>query len=120
MWEEGGYDPGGWCSSSSSSEGGESGSEEQEEEEGGGGKGGAAALTSGVAAVDGGGGTGGTAAARGALPSRLWGLDCEMCLTEAGLELTRITLVDEGGGVVMDEYVRPDRPIEEYRTEVRQ
>uniref|UniRef100_A0A8C6EH64 RNA exonuclease 5 n=1 Tax=Moschus moschiferus TaxID=68415 RepID=A0A8C6EH64_MOSMO len=48
--------------------------------------------------------------------SPLFGLDCEMCLTSKGRELTRISLVAEGGGCVMDELVKPDNKILDYLT----
>lgn len=35
------------------------------------------------------------------------------------LFITRVTIVEEGGGVVMDALVKPAKPIEDYRTEVR-
>ncbi|KAG6020170.1 hypothetical protein E4U41_002935, partial [Claviceps citrina] len=44
-------------------------------------------------------------------------LDCEMCLTgEDELALTRISIVDWDGAVVMDELVKPDKPITDYVT----
>ncbi|XP_019505391.1 PREDICTED: putative RNA exonuclease NEF-sp isoform X1 [Hipposideros armiger] len=48
--------------------------------------------------------------------SPLFGLDCEMCLTSKGRELTRVALVAEGGGCVMDELVKPDNKILDYLT----
>uniref|UniRef100_A0A8D2DUR1 RNA exonuclease 5 n=1 Tax=Sciurus vulgaris TaxID=55149 RepID=A0A8D2DUR1_SCIVU len=48
--------------------------------------------------------------------SPLFGLDCEMCLTLRGRELTRISLVAEGGCCVMDELVKPDDKIVDYVT----
>ncbi|XP_020729432.2 RNA exonuclease 5 isoform X2 [Odocoileus virginianus] len=48
--------------------------------------------------------------------SPLFGLDCEMCLTSKGRELTRISLVAEGGDCVMDELVKPDNKIVDYLT----
>ncbi|XP_057551523.1 RNA exonuclease 5 [Hippopotamus amphibius kiboko] len=48
--------------------------------------------------------------------SPLFGLDCEMCLTSKGRELTRISLVAEGGCCVMDELVKPDNKIMNYLT----
>uniref|UniRef100_A0A8C5LF82 RNA exonuclease 5 n=1 Tax=Jaculus jaculus TaxID=51337 RepID=A0A8C5LF82_JACJA len=48
--------------------------------------------------------------------SPLFGLDCEMCLTSKGRELTRISLVAEGGYCVMDELVKPDDKILDYLT----
>lgn len=44
-------------------------------------------------------------------------LDCEMCLTgENELALTRISIIDWDGQVVLDELVKPDKPITDYVT----
>ncbi|XP_031243933.1 RNA exonuclease 5 isoform X2 [Mastomys coucha] len=48
--------------------------------------------------------------------SPLFGLDCEVCLTSMGKELTRISLVAEGGHCLMDELVKPDLKILDYLT----
>nr|XP_027785581.1 RNA exonuclease 5-like [Marmota flaviventris] len=48
--------------------------------------------------------------------SPLFGLDGEMCITSKGRELTRISLVAEGGSCVMDELVKPDDEIIDYAT----
>uniref|UniRef100_A0A8C9QS32 Exonuclease domain-containing protein n=1 Tax=Spermophilus dauricus TaxID=99837 RepID=A0A8C9QS32_SPEDA len=48
--------------------------------------------------------------------SPLFGLDCEMCITSKGRELTRISLVAEGGSCLMDELVKPDDKIIDYIT----
>ena len=44
------------------------------------------------------------------------GMDCEMCHTRNGLELTRVMIVAARGGVLMDELVRPATEITEYNT----
>lgn len=47
----------------------------------------------------------------------IFSLDCEMCVTEGGRsELTRISLLSWDGEAVLDELVKPDRPIIDYLT----
>ncbi|KAL8827942.1 MAG: hypothetical protein Q9170_006807 [Blastenia crenularia] len=44
-------------------------------------------------------------------------MDCEMCKTEDDdMALTRISLVDWDGEVVMDELVKPEKPVTDYLT----
>lgn len=45
-------------------------------------------------------------------------MDCEMCITEGGnSELARISLVRWDGEVVLDEFVKPQRPVMDYLTQ---
>ncbi|NXX92807.1 REXO5 exonuclease, partial [Centropus bengalensis] len=48
--------------------------------------------------------------------SPLFGLDCEMCLTARGNEVTRVSLVDAQGQCLMNELVKPTSTIWNYRT----
>eukprot|EP00048_Salpingoeca_helianthica_P000849 m.44376 g.44376 ORF g.44376 m.44376 type:complete len:538 (-) comp10904_c0_seq1:23-1636(-) len=46
----------------------------------------------------------------------MFAIDCEMCETELGSELTRISVLDERGGVILDTLVKPPREIRDYKT----
>ncbi|XP_039630551.1 RNA exonuclease 5-like [Polypterus senegalus] len=48
--------------------------------------------------------------------SPLFGLDCEMCATDKGMKLTRVSLVDNNGQCIMDELVKPKEKIVDYLT----
>lgn len=48
--------------------------------------------------------------------SPLYGLDCEMCLTEKGYELARVSLVDSDGKCILDELVKPPNRVFNYLT----
>ncbi|KAF8554782.1 ribonuclease H-like protein [Imleria badia] len=49
--------------------------------------------------------------------SRVYAIDCEMCLTEDGKELTRVCIIDyESGIVVYDTLVKPPKPVIDYLT----
>jgi len=44
------------------------------------------------------------------------GIDCEMCRTERGLELTQVIVVDEHSRTVYESLVQPPRPILDFNT----
>ncbi|KAJ8586177.1 ribonuclease H-like protein, partial [Rhizopogon salebrosus TDB-379] len=49
--------------------------------------------------------------------SKIYAIDCEMCLTEDGKELTRVCMIDyESGIVVYDKLVKPPKPVIDYMT----
>jgi len=49
--------------------------------------------------------------------SPMYAVDCEMCKTSQGNELTRISLVDESLDVVYDTLVKPPRPVVDHLTQ---
>lgn len=46
----------------------------------------------------------------------VYAVDCEMCYTVRGLELTKVTVVGMDGRLVYDSYVKPDNEIVDYNT----
>jgi RNA exonuclease 1 len=46
----------------------------------------------------------------------VYGIDCEMCYTVEGLELARLTVVDQRLEPVLDECIRPSAPVVDYLT----
>jgi RNA exonuclease 1 len=49
-------------------------------------------------------------------PKELMSMDCEMCITEDGFSVARITLLNEEGETLYDQFVKPDKPILDYNT----
>ncbi|KAI9621430.1 hypothetical protein H4Q26_015732 [Puccinia striiformis f. sp. tritici PST-130] len=49
-------------------------------------------------------------------PLKILGVDCEMCVTASGSELTRVTIVGSNEELVYDQLVLPDTPITDYLT----
>ncbi|KAI5809770.1 RNA exonuclease 4 [Peziza echinospora] len=47
----------------------------------------------------------------------IYSIDCEMCNTEVGQELTRISVIGWDGKIVYDTLVKPARPITDYLTQ---
>ncbi|PCH42778.1 hypothetical protein WOLCODRAFT_138067 [Wolfiporia cocos MD-104 SS10] len=48
---------------------------------------------------------------------RIYAIDCEMCMTEDGKELTRVCIIDYASGIaVYDQLVKPRKPILDYLT----
>ncbi|KAF8984136.1 hypothetical protein BGZ46_008752 [Entomortierella lignicola] len=50
-------------------------------------------------------------------PKTIIAMDCEMCRTEAGPELTRVTLIGHNGAILLDELVKPEHEIIDYLTQ---
>ncbi|KAH7889012.1 hypothetical protein F5I97DRAFT_2006350 [Phlebopus sp. FC_14] len=49
--------------------------------------------------------------------ARVYAIDCEMCMTDDGKELTRVCMIDyESGIVVYDKLVKPPKPVTDYLT----
>lgn len=47
---------------------------------------------------------------------KIFSIDCEMCYTTQGLELTRVTVVDFYLAQIIDLFVKPENPIVDYNT----
>lgn len=51
------------------------------------------------------------------MESHIYGLDCEMCMSESGLVLTRVSVINFQTETIYDELVKPDVPITDYLTQ---
>ena len=47
----------------------------------------------------------------------MFALDCEMCYTAHGLEVCRVSVVDDCGNVALDELVKPSGYVLDYNTQ---
>lgn len=56
-------------------------------------------------------------AAENVTPLEMVAVDCEMCYTQEGLELTRVSMVTSQGKVLLDKLVKPKNPITNYSTQ---
>ncbi len=50
-------------------------------------------------------------------PFKLIALDCEMCETTKGVEVTRVTALNHNEETILDVLLKPDNPIVDYRTQ---
>lgn len=53
----------------------------------------------------------------GVTPLEIVAVDCEMCYTHEGLELTRVSMVTSQGTVLLDKLVKPENSITNYNTQ---
>lgn len=49
--------------------------------------------------------------------SHIYGIDCEMCMSESGLVLTRVSIINFQTMTILDKLVKPDVPITDYLTQ---
>lgn len=52
----------------------------------------------------------------GPATNKVFALDCEMCNTSQGNELTRVTVIDHKGEVCYETMVKPEHPVIDYNT----
>jgi RNA exonuclease 1 len=48
--------------------------------------------------------------------AKVFALDCEMCFTGCGLELTKVSIIRSDGNLFYESFVRPERDIVDYNT----